>query len=308
MQDFDGLIQSELFESVQLQVPLELFELPQELVNEIFEYVPEYGHRVSKELHELSLQVVEASIYSDFYRYCARLPMSSMDICIQLLEEKYAEDLKNDAIKYLKKNLQELVSRYLDNRESVHKNIFEYVGISLAHRISDIDCGYYDKHDVYKKIEWRAKVIELYSLMILRDSGLMVKKEFDAKCLEIADLEIILEIVFAVFLYYEHIFSTAIRYFSSEPIMKAVIKRLNNKTAVSEDILFNNDYSFSHDRFAEYTEYYKAAKKMDRSNLQEIHDRILDAVPEDAYYDSETNVKLDIRQALFMIEMMADEE
>lgn len=43
-------------------------ELPQEIIHEIFEYVPEYGLQVSKELHKRSFESLP-SYYCDIIRY-----------------------------------------------------------------------------------------------------------------------------------------------------------------------------------------------------------------------------------------------
>lgn len=283
--------------------------IPQELVDHIISFVPEYGHRLTKELHQRSLEATNASVYCDFYRYCARSTSSPIITCIDIYEKgSVAEDLDNGITRYLTKNLRELICMYLNDLESVSKGIFPYIGITSMHRISDVDFGYYDAYNLYKCIDYRAKVIELYSLMIIRDVGLMTKKEFEAKCLVIDDLAIRLEIVFSIFIYEEHIYSVAIRYFSSEPIMSIVVERLNTRAAVNDGIMFGDVYSYDDEHMLQYIEYNNTAKKMDRGSLRKIRDQILSIVPGDAYYESDRIDRIDVRQALFMVESLADEE
>lgn len=291
-----------LIEPVRLQV------LPQEIIYEIISFVPEYGHRVSKYLHRKSVAATEASIYCDFYRHGARLSDSRIYMCFKILKKDGPEDLKDGAIRYLKKNPLEVVSMYLENRCTNYKNVLEHIGITNAGKISCIDYGYLDYHDVYKSIEWRTKVIRLYSLMILRDSGMMTKKEFDTKCLKISDLATILEIVFGIFPHYDHIYNTAIRYFSSVEIMSDVIKRLENEAAVIDGLVIGREYSYDAPKLSRYMKYQETSKKMDRNNLLKIRDQILGVVIDDIYHYSSSIDTDDIREAFFMIESLADEE
>lgn len=286
-----------------------LTELPQEIVHEIFDFVPEYGHRVCLELHERSKTVRDISAYCDFLRYCTRLSDGPIDVCVKVMgSDNLSGDIKIAAIRYLKKNLRGLVSMYLDDHKLVTKNVLRDLGVVLVDRISSINCGYYDSNDVYKLIEWRSKVIELYSLMIIRDAGLMTKKEFNTACSGIIGIEVTLELVFSLFEWNEHIYRVAIRYFASEPIMADVIRRLDSWAAVDDGILYDIDYSYDSVYLRKYMDYNDISKKMDRGNLQEIRDQILMSVPNDAYcrYSALNNV--DIQETLFMLESLADED
>lgn len=285
-------------------------QIPQELIYEIFGYVPEYGHRVNRDLHERSKTIRTVSVYCDLLRYCARMSGGPIEICNKVIGlADISGDIKIDAIGYLKKNLRGLLSMYLDNRDSVLIDTLIRVGIDFADKLSNVDCGYYEPSNLYGCLDTREKVIKLYSLMIIRDAGLMTKKEFEAGCLKVGDLEIVLEIMFGVFDYNEHIYRVSIRYFSSEPIMPKVIERLNSMAAITEGILADDDdYIYDPRCLTQFMEYNDQQKKMDRSSLRKVRDQLLRHVPKNAYYSSVTNNNVNIQVMLFMLDSLADEE
>lgn len=218
-------------------------ELPQELVNHIISYVPEYGFLVNLELHELSLEVQEASAYCDFYRFAARSVLDRFDTCTEIYDAIIDEAERDIAARYLSKYLRDLLCRYLNDKDSVPVFLLEQLGIKSASYLTEvkyIDGGGYV---VYQQVSYRAKIIRFYSLIILYDSGIIGKKEFEHRCREFSDIRLLLEIIMVAFLNNDHIYNIVIRYFPS--LMEDVIGRLENKCAVVQEIIYEDAYRFS---------------------------------------------------------------
>lgn len=296
----------------------EFHELPQEIVHEIFEYIPEYGHRVSVNLHERSLSAPVVSVYCDFLRYCGRKDEDNITICVDIIESNdlhkiAADDIVECAIRYLKKNLRLVICIYLERSLSMSVDIFGRLGIARAANFSEVhdtDC-----HDtiIYSQPDYCTKIIELYSLMILRDNELLTKKEFDAeinkiiKVTETIDLTIVLELILAQWSYNEHIYRLVVRYFGHTDIMNAVIERLKNESAIAEGIIVAEMYYYGHEQLTRQLSYQRLSTDIEHNKLASIRNQLLDIVPVAAYYDLMGRTADSFRKLLFVIESMADE-
>lgn len=291
--------------------------LPQEIVYEIISYVPEYGFLVNLELHGRSLCIIEVSAYCDFLRYCARLPKKSIETCVSILTYKFSgpnetvifKDIMTAARNYLEKNKRELVFEYLRYSGKILRSIVTNLGfVNVGHwSITTIFCN--DDDDctdiIYENMSYYDKVIGLYTLMILRDSGFMSKKEFDAECSKIVDIDTILEIILAVYPDYEHIFNISVRHFRSR--MSAVIERIKLKQAVVDRIVCGNVYNSSY--IVDIMKRLYAPKikmDVDTAVLREVRDKLMSSFD----YEAWMNVAVGFDQySLFaMIESLADEE
>lgn len=277
-------------------------ELPQEIAYEIFGWIPEYGHRINKELHERSLCTAKISIYCDFLRYCARWPMKPLDICIDVLKKddlngskelSGSKDLINGAIKYLTSKIQDLVCEYLYNVDQDLHRVFKKLGIINSHKFSEIEQYDYEGNEIYVK-QGYTKIIELYSLMILCDNCLLTKKEFERRCSETSGLAAILGLILTGFADTDHIYLAVIRYFGRKEIMTEVIERLEDNTEILEDLLRCLSYP-------------KVRTSLDRNGLMAVREQLLDKMPTVVYHDS-GNDNVDFRRLIFMIESLADEE
>lgn len=294
----------------------EFHELPQEIIYEIFAWIPEYGHRVSANLHERSLNAPTVSAYCDFLRYCGRKDEDDITICTNILEsndllEISADDIVECAIEYLKKNLRLVICVYLEQSLSMSVDIFGRLGIAGAANFSEIhDTDCYGT-DIYLQPEWSARIIKLYALMILRDNGMLTKKEFDAEITEIAglhDLTIVLELILVQQSYNEHIYHLVVRYFGHTDTMNTVIERLKNESAVAEGIIVAEMYYYDHEQLTRQLSYQRLSTDIDRDKLVGIRNQLLDIVPVAAYYDLMGRTADSFRKLLFAIESLADEE
>lgn len=278
--------------------------IPQEIVHEIFEYIPEYGHRVSACLHERSKGGPTVSAYCDFLRYCGRKDEDDIIICIDILDlhKSLPDDLVDHATRYLKKKLRLVIYAYLERLLSMSVDIFEQLGIARAAHFSEI-------HDTDRcGSEWHTKIIELYVLMILRDNGLLTKKDFDTEIAGVSDMAIILELILAQWTYYEHIHCLVIRYFGHADIINVVIERLKNESAITEGIIVAELYYYGSDQLTQQLSYQKISTSIERNKLVDVRNQLLDIVPVHAYYEVMGRNAHIFHKLLFMIESMADEE
>lgn len=285
-------------------------DLPQELVDHIISYVPEYGHRLTKDLHERSLDTQQISAYCDFYRYCVMSCQDQFDTVVAAYYDTTLYDLKDDAIRYLKKNLREVLCKHLDCPASISKEVLSQLGINNVSQITQIEITDLNGWLMFEKHEYRKKVIRLYSLMILRDNALVTKKEFTRSCREFSDLAVLLEVMLTVFLSRDHIFHTVIRYFPT--MMESVVERIKRKAAVTDGIV-------SSDVYTDYSSYILERLTMPKIDvgtgpviLRNIRDQLLNDFVYDHGWDSYSNNKDRFFRSVFrvitMIESLADEE
>lgn len=288
----------------------EFSEIPQELADHIISFVPEYGHRLNKELHEASLDTQEISVYCDFYRYCAMSYQDHFDTVVAAYHDTALDDLKDDAIRYLKKNLREVLCRYLDCPTSISKEVLLQLGINNVDQITQIEITDLNGWLMFEKHEYRKKVIRLYSLMILRDNALIIKKEFTRSCREFSDLAVLLEIMLAVFLSRDHIFHTVIRYFPT--MMESVIERIERKAAVTDGIVSSDVYTDYSSHILERLTMPKIDVGTGPVILRNIRDQLLNNFVYDYGWDSYSNNKDRFFRSVFriitMIESLADED
>lgn len=282
--------------------------IPQELVEHIISYVPEYGHRVSRDLHKRSLSIQEVSAYCDFYRYCVRMHRSPFNACITILTSNTYEDIKNAALKYLEKNRRRFLCEYLKHVGWIPSNILSDLGFANVDHWTKISLYYNDNRTtiIYKDIEYCIKVNGLYALMILLDNGFMSKKEFDAECALIEDLDVVLEIILSVYEHVHHIFNAAIRHFPKH--MSTVISRMECDQATVDHIVHEKYYSGSDN--IEYIRHKLCPQKMgidaDRNILRRIRDRLMSGIE---YHNCRDDIyQHDYHALVSMIESMADEE
>lgn len=289
-----------------------LAEIPQEIVHEILTFVPEYGHGVSRELHEQSLDVDPVSAYCDFYRYCARLQMDPLGACLTILDSGHLEDLRGPAMNYVGKNKMELLFRYLkQDIKWIKSNVLADLGFANADNWTIILEDNYDvfigeTEPIYKNMDYYGRVLNLYASMILRENGFMSKKEFDSECSLVEDLDTVLEIILAVYTQYDHIVSICIRYFRAR--MPAIINSIKDQRALKDGIIYDNVYYDNN--YAEIMERLNGPvirtgidANVDLEVLRKIRDQLIGKMRYDNWRDSK-----DLRMLLSMIESLADEE
>lgn len=281
-------------------------ELPQELIYEILAWVPEYGHRTCKYLHGRSLDSEYVSAYYDFYRYCARINKGCIDSCIIILTEDGLDDLKNTAFKCLENNRRKVLYEYLRLNKCVPMSILVDLGFANIEK----QLGMFMYTDIksqlraYKNVEYYYKVIDLYSLILLRDNGFMTKKEFNAECSTIVDLDTILEIIMGVYDYFHHIFNATIRHFGSR--VYDSIDRIGQMRVVLDGIIYTGHYNCLDDHIESIMSRLEVPKIRVNNNdnvLRQIRDRLMSTVDYDNCWDNE-----DYLQLITMIESLADEE
>lgn len=230
----------------------DLSELPQEIVYEIFMFVPEYGHGVCQELHELSLYSNRVSAYCDLRRYCARSITDILDTCLELLTSPEAGKFKVDIIHYMQKHIRDLLYRYLDEWNSwicnttIHdiiiRDILTRFGIHNVQKLSTMS------HIEYKylrissnTVRWRKQYIDFYVTMILFESKMITKKEFDRYTSKMPNLRAILQYIINEHPCKMHICKLAARYF------RDIIPQL----CAEPDMLRAANYGRLYDRFIE---------------------------------------------------------
>lgn len=285
-----------------------------ELIDHIFDYVPEYGYRVEKELHDLSLFSRRISPYCDLLRYCARLHKSPFNACVTILiTDNVYEDVKEAALRYLEKNRIEFLREYLKNVGWIPGSIIEKLGfVNVKHwtklgiYYDDIYCDDGDHSNmIYKDISYYDKVVGIYTLMVLRENGFMNKKEFDAECSLNTGIDTILEIILAVYPYFHHIFNVTVRYFRDR--MPTIMERIKRKQSVVDHIVIDDSYNCDHVSDIQ--------KRLDapiiRTNdvdgiLHKIRNQLMSGFRYDHCWDSD--IKIDHYSLFSMIESLADEE
>lgn len=200
----------------------QLYDLPQEIVYEIISYVPEYGHRVSHELHDRSLSTQKISAYCDFYRYCVRSIAGPLDTCIDIVCETLPGDVTDRALKYLHRNIRGLLFNYLHDQYIYYENnigpiiceILSNFGITNVKRLTYIYNVHRGERDSpYSGIRWCKKYIDFYVTMILYDNDIITKKEFDRHMSRVTDIRAILQSIILLQCIQDHISCLAIRYF-----------------------------------------------------------------------------------------------
>lgn len=283
--------------------------LPQELIHEILSYVPEYGHRINRELHESSLDAPKVSAYCDLYRYCARSILDRFDTVVSACN---TESLKSSAMNYLKQNLREVLCRHLDYPSTISKELLLQLGLNNAMQITTMEtCTW----TLFKNHEYRKRVIRLYSLMIFRENGSVSKKEFVRQCAEFHDIVILLEIIFAAFALFSHIFNISMRYF--DHMLDPVLERMNRRAAVTDDIVFTDDYYDDSERIMKIRSLPRItinnAGNTDYAVLRNARDQLLGDFERcsdwewHGYYDSDDKFKKGVYRIITMVMSMADE-
>lgn len=198
-------------------------ELPQEIVYEIFTYVPEYGHRVSYELHERSLDSSGVSAYCDFRRYCTRSIAEPLETCIEIASSRLSDDITDDATKYLRRNVHGLLFKYLyeeydaedDEVGPIIRSMLSDFGIQDINRLTKIgNTGYNHLRNAIVHSRWTKIYVNFYVSMILLDNKLITKKEFDRQ-IKVVNLKSILQCIIYIREIYDHISCLVIRYFRS---------------------------------------------------------------------------------------------
>lgn len=303
---FCGRIHTKI-DAVFIQNIMQYFDkLPQEIVYEIFAFVPEYGHRTCKYLHGRSELVEEVSAYCDFYRYCARINKSHIDSCATILTGDCPEDFKMIEFKRLENNRREVLYEYLRVNKCV--TICILVDLGFVGVGEQTNMFMYDDIEsqcrAYKNVDYYYKVINLYSLMLLCDNGFMTKKEFDAECSSIVDLDTILEIILGVYDYFHHIFNAAIRHFGSR--VYNIIDHVHLMQVVVDDIIYDGHYN----NLPKHIENIRCRLQVPKIKIKSgdnvlrcIRDRLMSVVNYDNCWDNEDYLYL-----FTMIESMADEE
>lgn len=287
-------------------------DLPIELIDHIFDYVPEYGYRVEKELHEWSLCNRKVSAYCDLYRYCARLYMSPFNACVTVLTtDNVHEDVKNATLRYLAKNRRAFLYEYLKNVGWIPDDVLSDLGFTNIQHWTKMSI-YYETNDeshIYVDITYYAKVLDLYTLMILRENEFMSKKEFDYECSLIVDIDIILEIILSIYTFFHHIFNAVVRYLPEK--IGVVTERIKRKQAVVDRIVHNIWYQ-NEQSHIEYIQRRLQAPKIkidvggDKGVLRQIRDQLMCKMKYDDCWDENTDV--DHHSLFSMIESLADDE
>lgn len=290
----------------------EFRELPQELVDHIISFVPEYGHRVCQELHKRSCMAEEVSVYCDLYRYCVRLHKGPFNACVTvldtLLEDTFA-DIKLVALQYLAKNRRAFLREYLKHTNWIPASILTDLGFANVDHWTKISL-YFDNDQVtviYRDIEYCVKVLDLYTLMILLDNGFMSKKEFDFECASIMNIDAVLEIMLSMYAYFHHIFNAAIRHFPDR--ISTVIDRIEREQAIVDNIVYDEQYDNS-PKHIEHIRHRLCAQKMDIDIDKNILRRIRDRLMKDLNYDDcwDNNNDIDNHSLFSLIESLADED
>lgn len=193
--------------------------IPQEIVYEIFTYVPEYGHRIDRELHRRSLRSAKVSVYCDLLRYCTRVCPDHIHACLDLLSVTVFDDVKLGVMNYLQKNIHDLLFMYLDSNIIGFGNIricdlLENLGIYNVRHLTSMS-NVHAEHIFMPNDGWREQYIDFYIMMILKDTRMITKNEFDRRIDRIDQDELlcILQSVVIKHTVDEHISQLAIRYF-----------------------------------------------------------------------------------------------
>lgn len=211
--------------------------IPQEIVYEIFKYVPEYGHRVDRELHRLS-NLVESSIYCDFYRYFARFGGCHIEDLIATYGIGIQGDIRNGIKRYFQKNLCVLLCNYLGNNRNMTRDMLKEYGLKVGNHTTQMARKYLDNGDVYQDKSYYNKVTELYAYIILYNNGLVSKQEFDEYCLGI-ELNIILEIITSVYHHSYEIFENVVKHFGDR--LQAIRKSIQSEGLKNTGIMKRHD-------------------------------------------------------------------
>lgn len=280
--------------------------LPQEIVFEIFAFVPEYGYKINKDLHKISQDAEVSSIYCDFIRYCPRCFTIPLKACIMAyVDEFYKEDIQIKAKKYLNDHIMELLYMHLSCENDL-THILDGLGITNADRITQIEWQNNHGATIYEDLSYRDKVINLYSLIVLRDNGLLTRQEFVQKCDDIQEKVLLLEIIFTTLNHYDHAWTAAIRHLPE--YVDDAIEYIHNWLAVDKRIVNHDAYQYKTGELVNHIRFHKVAKKIDRSSLRNIRDQIL-SVRRGKYEDKIGHVyDTEVKRLIFLIESLADDE
>lgn len=233
-----------------------LTDLPQEIMYEIFKFVPEYGHRVSACLHEQSLYAGKVSAYCDFYRYCARSFMEPLDTCIEILVNCLPDSLTTTAKRYLCRDTRSLLFKYLYEWHHEQNEPAEIVIVGILGRlginVQQLTCVYGGTSS-WTNIQinnnrWQKQYVDFYVFMILFESGVITKKEFDRYMKSVTNLRCILQYIILRRDVDDHISRLAIRYFGH------VIPEL---CFVPDKLVSTSNYREYYDEFIEAIEQLK---------------------------------------------------
>lgn len=222
-------------------------KLPQEIVYEIFRCIPEYGHRVDKYLHAASIGGPVVSVYCDFHRYCARVSYSHLDTAVMAYRENN-KDIVAGAKRYLSENIQNVLIRYMRDREEEDCWTLEAIVEHLCDKTMGCPTriAKYDVFDneIYQCPEYYEHVLWLYSLMIAYDCKFITAEEFERRRIKQykkhSEFITILELMLALFNKYADIFNAAIRCFPE--CMEEVMRRLQDRYAVKKGIIDDDVY------------------------------------------------------------------
>lgn len=276
--------------------------------------LPEYGHRVTVNLHEVSLDTQKISAYCDFYRYCAKKYGDPLNISIDVYKDESLQDIHESVLRYLKKNLQEIVCRYIEDHNSIPKELMLKLGINTVYRINNLPAYDGNGYPIYKNFSYRRKIARLYSLLILYDNGHLGKKDFGRRHAEFSDIVVLIDIILGTNLYYDHIYMSVVRHFPT--YISSALERLKRKAAIKEEIICSGscyDEEFEWDKqMFEVLSFPKYSGNVGRDNLIGIRDHLLGGLGEiedvDGLYNNSKIYYNEVFRIITMIESLADEE
>lgn len=219
----------------------ELKELPQEIVHEIITFVPEYGHRVNRYLHHLSLDNFEPSFYCDFYRYFTGCGQDVLETVIRSYRSNVSVAICGGINRYLQANIYGLLFKYIEVSYIVSEDMLTSFGISGSAKFTRVLWYYpYTDEKIFRDTRYYYRVIGLYVQMILYNKGLIDKGEFDDYCKDNeADIDTSLEIIIGVYFRGSHIFRNAVRYFDKR--LCAAAENAKNSLVITNGILYDNE-------------------------------------------------------------------
>lgn len=158
-------------------------QLPQEIVNEIIGFVPEYGFLVNKNLHDLIIKNNDnVSYYCDYPRFESLLHEYGSDIhnaissyhdIIPKLRIRTLDDGFEPwsmTIRYLQENVHAVLMKYIKDRSWL-KDLLIFLGIKNLDKITPI-YDWYGDHPGIKRIAM------IYSSVILHENGLLSDEQF----------------------------------------------------------------------------------------------------------------------------------
>lgn len=247
--------------------------IPPEIVEEIISYVPEYGYFLNTNLHKKSMDLKKGiapkksmvskktetknpwSYYCDYYRYCSifvgiqeDIISGSLVILEQFKKEQWSSNVNDfiyvpnefyqDALECLHRNLYDLIGHYICKPSEIAEHALMQFGIKNVSRLTLINEETERFELMIDDMSYGPRVLDLYIMMILKDTGNMTAREFRENTEKISDIDYLIEIILVVWNKRHHIHNIVIRMFRDRigNILKTICRKSHEDSYAEIDL------------------------------------------------------------------------